>query len=345
MADRHTKRRRHERPRDRLRAAAVVAALLCVTPSARAADPSEGSAAAAEALFQEGRKLMDAKHYGDACPKFLASHKMAPAVGTLLNLADCYEKNGQFASAWARFHEAVALARRLGRPDREKVARDRADKLEPRLLKLTITAEEPNVTVTLDGAALDPAALGSPVPVDPGKHVIEATAKGKRPFTTTLEIGERAKSSRVEIPALEAEPEPPKEEPRRAPPPPPPAPEEGSRGGAQRTLGVIAMGAGVVGVAVGTVFGLRTSSTWSEAQTHCRGIDCDATGVDLANQARSSGNISTVAFVAGGALLAGGAVLYFTAPRDPARAGAAPPAQARVRMGVGVGSLIVGGTF
>ena len=96
------------------------------------AQTSEANAAAAESLFQEARRLAEAKRLGEACPKFLASHKLAPGVGTLLNLADCYEKNGQIASAWARFHEAIALAQRVNRADREKIARDRAEKLEPR---------------------------------------------------------------------------------------------------------------------------------------------------------------------------------------------------------------------
>jgi len=310
---------------------AIVAAAMFAAGDARAGGDNEGGQAAAESLFQEARKLMDAKKYGEACPKLAASHKLSPAVGTLLNLADCYEKDGKLASAWARFHEAVALAQRLGRPDREKTARDRADKLEPRLIKLSILAKE-NVEVKLDGNVLDPAVLGSPVPVDPGKHAIEASAKGKKPFTTTLEVSERTKSPSVEIPPLDPIPE------EKKPPPPltePPAEERGSDGSTQRIIGVVGMGVGLAGVAVGTVFGLRTSSKWDEAKTHCNtALECDATGVELTETAKNAGTVSTIAFVAGGVLLAGGAVLFFTAPsRTP------------VRVGVGPGSVVVGGTF
>src|SRR5690606_29844380 len=122
---------------------------------------------------------------------FLASHKLAPAIGTLLNLADCYEKNNQLASAWARFHEAIALAQRLGRANRERTARERAERLEPRLIKMTISSRASGIDVKLDGNAIDPAVLGTPIPVDAGKHTIEASAKGKKPFSTEIEVGDR----------------------------------------------------------------------------------------------------------------------------------------------------------
>lgn len=299
----------------------------------RAAEP-EGNTAAAEALFQEGRKLSEAKKYGDACPKFLASYKLAPAVGTLLNLADCYEKNGQIASAWARFHEAIALSQRLGRADREKVARERAEKLEPRLARLTIEARDKEADVRLDGNPVDAAVLGTPLPVDPGKHTIAASAPGKLPYETTIDVSDKDRAPRVMVPKLEDEPSARHDEPAGPHVETPPAEEGG--GSTQKTIGIAVSAVGVVGLGVGAFFGLRTSSKWKEAKTHCNvAYECDATGVALTDQARSSGNLATVAFIAGGALLAGGAVLFFTAPKG----------EKTVKVGVGPGSLLVGGSF
>ena len=322
--------------------ASAVCAVMTIAPLVHAGGDSESGAAAAESLFQEARKLMDAKHYGDACPKFAASHKIAPAIGTLLNLADCYEKNGQLASAWARFHEAIALAQRLGRSNREQTARERADKLEPRLIKLSILAHSSDVDVKLDGNPIDREVLGTPIPVDPGSHTLEATAKGKKPFSTTFEVSEKSKSPSVDVPALEDEPKAKvtkddakdaKDAKKR---------DEGQGGwSTQKTLGVVAAGAGVIGLGVGGYFGLQTSSTWKEAQTHCDGLSCDQEGVDLAAQAKSSGNIATIGVLAGGALLLGGAVLFFTAPSTSKAGGVRAP----VRVGVGPGSVILGGTF
>ena len=326
-------------------AATSVCAVLMVAPHVRAAGDNEGGAAAAESLFQEGRKLMEAKRYGDACPKFAASQKIAPAIGTLLNLADCYEKNGQLASAWARFHEAIALAQRLGRANREQTARERAEKLEGRLIKLSIVSQSTAIDVKLDGNPIDPAVLGTPIPVDPGKHTIEASAKGKKPFSTTIEVTDKSKSPSVEVPALEDEPKEANDgkdptEAKDAKVTEAPREEHGGWS-AQKTIGIIVAGAGVIGLGVGGYFGLKTSNAWNEAQTHCTGLECDQEGVDLASQAKSSGNVATVGVIGGAALLVGGAVLFFTAPRGRSTGAMRTP----VRVGVGPGSVVLGGRF
>lgn len=309
--------------------------------TARAADPvGNDAAAAAESLFQEGRKLVDAKRYDEACPKFAASQKLAPGVGTLLNLADCYEKNNQIASAWSHFNEAAAFAQRLGKGKRERTARERADKLEPRLIRLSIMSRSAVGSVTLDG---NDVVLGTPIPIDSGKHVVEATAKGKKSFSTTVDVTEKTKSPSVEIPILEDETAvaiSPHVEPSLTKKENPPH-EKTRSWSTQKTMGVAVAGAGVIGLGVGAIFGLRTSSRWKEAQTHCDdSLNCDADGVDLAAQAKQSGRVSTIAFIAGSALVAGGAVLFFTA--KPRKIGESPSS---VRIGASVGSLVLGGSF
>lgn len=326
----------------------LVCALVAAAPDVRAAPEGEEGAAAAETLFQEARKLADDKRYAEACPKFAASQKAAPAIGTLLNLADCYEKNNQLASAWSRFREAIALAQRLGRANREQTARERADRLEPRLIKLVILSHGTS-DVKLDGAFLDPAVLGTPLPIDAGKHTIEAVAKGKKPYSTTLDANERAKNQAVTIPELEddgtaalvpatakepneSKPAMKKEEPKR---------ESSHDGSTQKILGVVSASAGLVGIGIGAFMGAKTSSTWKDAQSHCTGLECDQQGLDLAGDAKTSGDIATVSFIAGGALLLGGAVLYLTAPTGRRT----DPARQALRFGAGPTGIVVGGTF
>jgi hypothetical protein len=295
----------------------LVLACTAGTGVARADDP----VAAAEALFQDGRKLMEAKKYAQACAKFAASQKLDPRSGTLLNLADCYEKNGQIASAWARFREAETLARRQNRLDRAQTAKERAELLEPKLPKLTIelAGQSGDVEVKRDGIVVDPGAFGSSVPVDPGKHTIEASAKGKKPWSTIVDV---RTTSNVRVPVLEPSDEPvapagnvPFEQPVTTEGTPKKAEQSGGGSGAtQKTIGLVAAGVGVLGLGVGSAFGLSAKSKWDDAQGHCSNGECDADGVSLASDAKSAGNMSTVFFLAGGVLLAGGAALYFTAP-------------------------------
>ena len=319
--------------------ASILAIACFAAPEVHAAGDSEGGAAAAESLFQEGRKAMDAHRYSDACPKFLASQKLAPAIGTLLNLADCYEKNNQLASAWARFHEAIALAQRLNRQNREQTARERADKLEPRLIRLSILSRTSGVEVKLDGNVIDPAALGTPIPVDAGKHTLEATAKGKKPFNTNVEVSEKNKSPSVEVPPLD---DAPVEKNDQAQKPVEPPPEKQHGWSTQKTVGLVVAAGGVVGLGVGGFFGLRTSSKWSDSKPHCPNLECDSTGVVLATDAKNAGNIATIATIAGGVLLIGGAVLFITGG-DSGKA--AKDDKMPVRVGIGPGSVVLGGTF
>src|SRR3954471_558336 len=82
--------------------------------------------ASAEALFNEGRRLVQVGQLAQACQKFAASEKLEPAVGTLLNLASCNERQGRIASAWANYRDAAGLAKGRGENDRQDFAAKRA---------------------------------------------------------------------------------------------------------------------------------------------------------------------------------------------------------------------------
>ena len=183
--------------------AAVLAVCALSSLVSTAAAQAGNDKAAAEALFDEGRKLMADHQFAQACAKFEASQRLDPGVGTMLNLADCYEKAGRTASAWAEFRETISAAHEAGSAERERVARQRVQQLEPKLSYLTIVPwQGQEVSVSRDGVAIDPGVLGTAIPVDPGTHVISASATGKRSWSTDVVVGDHADRVSVSVPIL-----------------------------------------------------------------------------------------------------------------------------------------------
>src|SRR5688572_11508953 len=143
---------------------------------------AQGSDAAAQLLFDEGKRLLSAGKVRDACPKFEESHRLAPNGGTLANLAECLELDGKFASAWLRYKELAARANAAHQPQAEKRALDAATALEPKLARLTIAtgavANVAGLEIVRDGTKVERPEWDLGVPVDPGEHRIEARAPG-----------------------------------------------------------------------------------------------------------------------------------------------------------------------
>lgn len=301
------------------RTAFGIAGQLLVSLPAEAA-PSAGEKAAAEALFQEGTQLMQAQDYAAACPKFEASNAIEPGLGTKLWLADCYDRAGRTASAWALFSEAAALAQQAAQTDREKAARERAQDLEQRLskLELKLPAEglPASLEVTLNGARIHEASLGSALPVDPGPQKVVLRANGYRTRTLETEVPVGPITVAVDVPQLEAEPQAARREPAK-PTQSPAQPAQAQPGGTQRTLGYAVGGLGLLAFAGSGFLAYRAHSLDSDSRTHCLASEpnaCSAEGTRLREQARNFGNVATGAVIAGAALTATGVVLLFTAP-------------------------------
>jgi serine/threonine-protein kinase len=296
---------------------------------ARAQDAS--GKAAAEALFDSGVQLMKAGRFAEACPKLETSQRVDPAVGTLLYLAECYERLGRTASAWATFREAESLARGANQTDRARTAGSRAQRLESELSYLTVSvspeARVEGLVVRRGGAVVLPDLYGLAAPIDPGVIEIEATAPGHRRHTAQVKVAARGKEV-VMVPRLE--PEPGTEAPPVAPvvagastqpttePTAPssetPLKDEPAKSGPDHTLAFIVGGVGLVGIGVGSYFGVRAFSKNSEADDYCNDQNiCQKQGMDLSQEAENAALVSNIGFVVGGAALATSLVLFFTA--------------------------------
>ncbi len=331
----------------RLLSASLVLACLGSAPVARA--DVQTDKATAEALFGEARRLMAAGNFEQACPKLAESQRLDPAPGTTLNLANCYERAGKTASAWAAYKDAEAAASRADQKDRAALARKKAAVLEMQLATVTILvspdATIPGLDVRRDGVSLAQSAWGTALPVDPGSHEVVSSAPGRRTWSTKLQVDAGTRQS-VTVPKLEEEPV------AVAPASDAPAGENAaattglapsalvadtstSPGQTQRIVGLTTGIVGLVAIGGGAFFGLKAGSTYDDAKAACGGTTACKTdeGLQKRSDADSQATLSTVAFIAGGALLAGGAVIYFTAPKKKTAAAAFAP-DTRVRMGV-----------
>ena len=311
---------------------AVAAVATTVCRPAAATDP-----ATATMLFNEARRLVAAGRYPDACPKFEESQRLDPGIGTQFNLADCYEHTQRLASAWALFLDVASSAGGTGQVAREHVARRRAAALEPKLSKLTI-AVPTNVTgleVHRNGEALGGVLWNNPIPVDPGSYTIEASAPGKKKWSTVATVGPSGAAVTVAIPALEdGEGLPPASSLAAAHPDADASTPDTRLSERSRTERAIALGvggAGVLGIGIGAFFGLRSIAKHSDYEQLCNGGVCEPAAGPIHDDAVAAGDASTVAFVVGGALIAGGAVLWLVAPR------ASSPVS-RIRLAPSVGS-------
>lgn len=203
----------HSSIRSRVHSSAVVIALTMTAFESQAlAQPQKpsvtnaSSEAAAESLYVEGEALIAKKSYALACTKFQESQRLDPQLGTLLHLADCFEQNGQVASAWVTFREAVELATKKN-DGRDRIAKERARSLEARLPKLTLSvsadviADAPDLVVERDGQRMLAPTWGVPIPVDPGKTTITVRARDRAPYTETVELKERGREV-VVVPKL-----------------------------------------------------------------------------------------------------------------------------------------------
>lgn len=289
---------------------------LLIARTALAADVApSASGASAEDLFQQARVLVEQGHYEEACPKLEESHRLEPAVGTQFNLADCYEHVGRTASAHATFLKVAAIARAAGKFEREKLASERARTLEPALAKvqLTVKASAPGLELRLDDVPIARQDWQAPFPVDPGSHRVVASAPDHRTFEATV-VAKASSTAELDVPELVDL------HPAVVAPPPQPS-------SSQRTLALVTGGAGVIALGVGATFGILSLSHHSNAESACASdvyqFRCPTEdGASEWNSARTTGNVSTIGFVAGGVLLAGAAVLWFTAPRSHTRVGA-----------------------
>jgi hypothetical protein len=287
---------------------AGAAMVLATSAAAQASDP----VAALEQLKQ-GYALKQEGKCREAIPRFVESQRLDPQAKALLNLADCEDQLGDFVGAQTHAIAARSLATRQGNAELIDVADGRVAALDKRMPWLTIALARgapAESVVTLDSSKLGAGSLGAVLAANPGMHVIVVRALGHAAKTFSVVLTEGAHITIEVAPGASLAAQ---------------APRDGASPGDARkitTRTTVALGlggAGVVGLVVGGIFGFVSKSTYEGALKSCDNGNpsaCSDRGIHDGQTAHGQATMSTIGFVTGGVLLAGGAVLYLTAPKD-----------------------------
>jgi hypothetical protein len=175
------------------------------------------------------------------------------------------------------------------------------------------------VKLTVDDGAYVGYPGGAALSFDPGVHAFRFEVVGEAPVSMRFVLleGDQARRETVVLAA---------------------AAESGSK---QRATGLAVGAVGLGGLAAGGILGLMTISAHDAYERNCGSnigapqAGCNSAGVNEQRDATTKGTLSTVAFIAGGAALATGAVLFLSAPRGAAN----------VQVGFSLGGVALRGRF
>lgn len=301
--------------------------------------PTPTTEAAPKSAIDIALEDQKARNFARACIALKKAYREDPRPSTLFLLAQCYDQWGQVATAAVLYEDYEAAFDKLSEEeqkaegDREDVASKRRSELEKRIPKvvLRVPREAPESTRVLrrpsEGGPPVPVAIGIPLPVDPGEHVLVTQVPGRSEAFTkfTLKEGEN-KIVDINIPPPTADGDPTKKPKPIQPVPtltPPLDPGVSGRRVAAYALG----GVGIAGIIGGVVTGAITYAQKDPISQNCLVANpkiCNQTGEAAKKTADITGLVSTVLFPVGVVGLGVGAILYFTEP-PPSKFGRAEP--------------------
>jgi hypothetical protein len=284
-------------------------------------------------LAEEGGDALDKKNYEIAADRFARADSLVHAPTLSIELARAQVGLRRFVEAQETYLRIIREGVAPGSPPAFSKAFQDAQKeikaIPPKLAWVTLTVTGPSAfIVTIDGVEVPKAALDVKRAVNPGNHLVKASADGYVPNEASLAVGE-GESAAV---SLTLDPMPLS---KTAKPPVATAaktvitPAFGAsttggeagraRGSTQKTMGIIALGVGGAGLIAGSITGLMAISRHGELQSSCPGGKCSPDEQNTLDSFRTMSTVSTIGFIVGAAGVAGGAALLLTAPSRDTR--------------------------
>jgi hypothetical protein len=319
----------------------------------------------ARAHFAAGVNLLqdpDGARYEEAYREFKEAYARSPSWKILGNLGITAMKLERDSEAIDAFKKYLAEGgKQIDAEERAQVQRDLST-LESGAARLTLQSEPAGATIEDERFP----ATGQPIRnaystggaplvigVRPGRHRFTAKLAGRTDVVWEVELSPRQEESRTFVMPEPVTAPPPRPAPVASPSPvtPPASPAAEPSGSGLRTGAYVALGAGVVGLGVGTFFGLRARGKYADANAITDDpANCPPTGPcelpgalydrreRFAEAGDSAKAISIVGFALGGVGLATGVTLFVIS-------GNKSTAEARVQPFVGVGNVGLLGSF
>jgi hypothetical protein len=341
----------------------VAAMILSPLATARGDEPTAEQTAAARSLGMRGVQLAEAGDCAHAVDPLTRAESLRHAPTTLEWLGECHIALGKLVVGTEELNRVIHEPLAPNSPAAFAAAQERArKKIDPavaRIGKLRIHVDHPagvKPQVKVDDEVVFDAMLDADRPTDPGPHKVTVTAQGMKPTEAAVTLAD-AQSSSV---ALTLEPDPnavvaaaPAAAPEAAPSPSavagPPAsapPQTAPAEPPNRTPAFVVLGVGVVGVAVGTIFGVVALGTKSTLDGECPNKNCpSASDQSSINSLGTQAWVSTIGFGVGIVGLGVGTVLLVTSGGSSGSASVKTGTRPHVTPYFGLTSAGLTGTF
>lgn len=283
------------RIRARVTGCLVIAALLGAPIGPAWAAPTKKELAKARAQFQQATELEQAGNYTQALETFreVGQVKMTPQVR--YHIGFCEEKLGKLLTALGGYELAMQEAASVD-PSFAKEVEERIGQLKARIPKLTLKRGKSAKSgrIEIDGVSVGENSVGSPMPFDPGPHLVEVKLGEATKFSENVSLAE-GDAKEVVIEFSEQAPTPgavadkPVEKDQ--------SPAKKSGGALPWVIG----GVGVAGLAAGGVFFLMKQGKVSELEDACGadGNQCPPDKKSTYDDAKTYNTISMVSLGVG----------------------------------------------